>query len=609
MKKIWLIITWLCSLFLAFNFTDAKDYEYTNLDITANILEDWTINVKENFTANFFVEKHGIIRNIPLNYSVENDDFHINISDINVEWHNFVINEKKWEIWIKIWDANRTVIWKQIYPISYSVYGLIRNFSGKWYAELYRNLVWYKFDTNINKVKVELTLPKIYTWFTADDFLITTDWKTKTVDEFEWTVDWSNWNKIIITYDKWLPAYQWITLAIKFPNDYFSFDHNRQASLLWHTWNYKETLKLVINDALKDASNWDFHFLFFLLGLLAVILIILSPAILLIVIIMKFFINLFRNILWSTEESKVEHSGIIQYSPPKWLNSAEVWILYHRYNDPKDTFSLIYKWASEWFIKIQSWDENSEYSLIKVKNISWNHPEYEKNLFNELFSEDELVLNHSTILYKKLVNSWLQDYWIERWRFSDTKRKNSMWCVYLLLMFIWTPILLAISDFLGIAFFIFLWCIAFFWWTKWWLMTKTLKETEEWEKLISHILWYKQFLEVCDEKKLRTFLQQDPLYFDKTLPYAIVFWLDTELIQKISPIMEEMDISPTRYDGDIYDFSKSIETINHSAYNSHFSSWSSYSSDGWFDSWSSFDSGWSSFDSWWGWGGGWGSSW
>jgi hypothetical protein len=40
------------------------------LDITANILNDGTINVEEDFTANFFVSKHGIIRDIPLNYSV-----------------------------------------------------------------------------------------------------------------------------------------------------------------------------------------------------------------------------------------------------------------------------------------------------------------------------------------------------------------------------------------------------------------------------------------------------------------------------------------------------------------------------------------------------------
>ena len=45
-------------MFLSGSFTQAKDYEYTNLDIIANILNDGTIDVNENFTANFFVNKH-----------------------------------------------------------------------------------------------------------------------------------------------------------------------------------------------------------------------------------------------------------------------------------------------------------------------------------------------------------------------------------------------------------------------------------------------------------------------------------------------------------------------------------------------------------------------
>jgi hypothetical protein len=43
------------------------------------------------------------------------------------------------------------------------------------YSELYWNLVGYDFDTNINKVRAVIYLPKDYTGFSSDDFLITTD--------------------------------------------------------------------------------------------------------------------------------------------------------------------------------------------------------------------------------------------------------------------------------------------------------------------------------------------------------------------------------------------------------------------------------------------------
>ena len=71
------------------NFTLAKDYEYTNLDIQADVKIDGTIDVTETFTANFLKKKHGIIRFIPLNYTVEDTDFHIDLDYIRVDWNKF----------------------------------------------------------------------------------------------------------------------------------------------------------------------------------------------------------------------------------------------------------------------------------------------------------------------------------------------------------------------------------------------------------------------------------------------------------------------------------------------------------------------------------------
>ena len=135
---------------------------------------------------------------------------------------------------------------------------------------------------------------------------------------------------------------------------------------------------------------------------------------------------------------------------------------------------------------------------------------------------------------------------------------------------------------------------------NWRPQQKNLDETGKWAKLISHILWYRQFLKTCDENKLKLFLQQDPLYFDKILPYAIVFWLETELIKKIMPIMKEMDISSSIYSWDLLVLSETCSDISSSLHSYNTSS--SYSSDSWWDSGSSFDSGWSDFSSGWGWG-------
>lgn len=599
MKKIWLFILWLYSILFIWGFTHANnEYEYTNLDITANILIDWTIDVEEDFTAKFFVQKHWIIRDIPLNYTVWWKSFHIEVSNIHVQWKNFTTMINNWNIEIKIWDADRTVFWEQNYPISYSIYGLIRNFSWIGYAELYWNLVGYEFDTNINKVRAELILPKAYTWFTKNDFLITTDWESKTIDWFDGTVDWSRWDRIIISYDKWLLAYQGITLAIKFPNNYFEFDHDRQASLIKEIWIWStKKSKSGRLSKVKNISTWFTTLLFCFVRVIAMIFWIIQSK-------KSKKINLNQwKLKWVFAE---KYPTVIQYNPPEGINSAEVWLLLHRWAKAKDLYSLIYERASKNYINIK-YNNKSNISLLKKNQIENNSSEYEKKFFNALMSKSEREITKGSSILRLDIKMneilWdLEDYWNNKWWFSWNKQTtwfNTIWCLYALALFIGFPIVSIISVELGVIFFLFMRSIWFFWWMLW-LFNKKLNLSNEWAKLTSHILWYREFLATCDENKLRLFLQQDPLFFDKTLPYAIVFWLETELIEKITPIMQEMNISPIRYNWDTALLSDSISTI---------SSISSYNSDSWFSSWSSFDSGWSDFSSWWGgWWWGW-SSW
>ena len=244
-----ILLLW--SFIIVWGFSYANDYEYKTLNIKADVKEDWTVNVQEIFVTNFLERRHWIIRMIPLNYSVQWKKFHIDISDVRVEWTKFITNRNGWDFEIKIWDANETVIWEITYPISYSTYWLIRNFSWMWYAELYWNLVWYDFDTSIGSVKTEINLPKKNS-FKNDDFLVTVDWIRNSVWSFAWKLDWSSWDKIIITYDKWLSAYEWITLSVKFPKDYF----NPDSTLVQDNSPSKVFPIMSSEDILKLKDKW-----------------------------------------------------------------------------------------------------------------------------------------------------------------------------------------------------------------------------------------------------------------------------------------------------------------------------------------------------------------
>ena len=564
------------------------EYEFTNLNIKADILEDWTMNISEDYTADFHVNKHGIIRNIPLNYSVLDNPFHIDVYNINVAWKTFSTSKSNWEIEIKIWDADRTINWTQNYPISYTAYGLIKNFSGMWYAELYWNLVWYDFDTSINNVKAELYLPKTYTGLGPDDFLITVDWKKSSIYDFQWLVDWKWWNKITITYDRWLSSYHGITLSIKFPNDYFEFDHDRQAKLIWRT-GYGS-----ISDSAINNMWWISGFIW----------------------VIVFVIFCRKKLKLNNNNNKIDTKSwvlkwdlakqfpvIVQYEPPKWVNSAEAGLLIHRGAKPKDMLSLIYKRAAEWLIKLSFEEEDWSFFksasknvvITKINDIRPDAPEYEKDFFKALIRSEKNKITATTNLYNKLSLSTLESHWKKMWWFSGGKSPG-------FLIVIWFIGLSLLIDFCEDSYPL-ISILAFFWFFALSIYASAasrLKETEAGARLISHLLWYRQFLAACDENKLRLFLQQDPLYFDKILPYAVAFGLDTELINKIEPIMKEMNIKSSWYDWDIH----SIHYINNTISSSAISSVPpSYSSGGWFSSWSSF--GWW-FSRWWGgwwWGG------
>ena len=91
-------------------------------------------------------------------------------------------------------------------------------------------------------------------------------------------------------------------------------------------------------------------------------------------------------------KQKKKYPVIIQYNPPKWINSAEVWFLLHRYASSTDIFSLLYKWQAEWLISI-SVEKTKNWEKIKIKK--W-----------KIF---DMIVRHMKIYF--LVNC----FWNQRW--------------------------------------------------------------------------------------------------------------------------------------------------------------------------------------------------
>lgn len=75
---------------------------------------------------------------------------------------------------------------------------------------------------------------------------------------------------------------------------------------------------------------------------------------------------------------------VVQFYPPRAMNSAEVAYGFNESISNSQVTSLLFYWASEGYIKIIMKEKN-KFIIEKLKEIGSNHKSYEKNLFNSLF--------------------------------------------------------------------------------------------------------------------------------------------------------------------------------------------------------------------------------
>ena len=323
----------------------------------------------------------------------------------------------------------------------------------------------------------------------------------------------------------------------------------------------------------------------------------------------------------------VKNPIIIQYNPPEWLDSAEVWLLLHSKCEPLSLISLIYKRLASWLISInKDWKDhnNTKYILHKIKDLPELAPSYE-TIFRESFFNHwkDIKINFEENLYLDDSLTSLEEHWYQKWWFIkndwiDNSTYIVMWFIIFLMILLF---IIPHNEWKGqiLTIIIFIVYIIILIFPKLWIIVgieipkfKSLKKTEKGNNLTNLILWFKKFLETCDTNVLRTFLKKDPLYFDKVLPYATIFWIESELIEKFHPLIDEFGINLHIYQINNHLYSILHNTGENSTPKKKLTvptvkeEWdNSYTSDIWFKNWSSFSKWWKSFSKWWGWGGGW----
>ena len=291
-----------------------------------------------------------------------------------------------------------------------------------------------------------------------------------------------------------------------------------------------------------------------------VIVLVLIIAIIFAWLLLKWIIDLFFLSSYKIEDNMEKlpqnvwsEKLLVQYSLPKDITPSEVGMLMYGRAEISNMLCLIYKWINE--KKIVLYVENGKKFLKRIQCIDVLYCDYEKFLFNKLFSGDWPILFDKKLLEQFLwpFNDMLAGFCMRKWYIDNkinmkavkyflmsrdsglgnkviVERNASMWCLLFVFLFPW----FAIASNLG-----WLWSLV---WIVLFLAILAIcynnkkyyiHLTDKGKDVISKIYWYKYYLEHCEEELINSDLEEGEIY-SKHLPYAIALKLNWKIIDKLS---------------------------------------------------------------------------
>lgn len=211
----------------------AQDYSYTdyvntfNSDVTLN--QDASISIKESIDYHFTFERHGIYREIPINYKTSgsftrptllklNDLYYFQKGFPNDRFDKYEREYSNGYATFKIGDADTTITGDYTYVLDYKLTYANNYFDD--HDELYLNITGTGWDVPINSVIANITVPGKIT----DKACYTGVTDSK---ESNCTITESSDNKLTITAEG-LGAYEGLTIVVAMPKGTIADTTNQQ---------------------------------------------------------------------------------------------------------------------------------------------------------------------------------------------------------------------------------------------------------------------------------------------------------------------------------------------------------------------------------------------
>ena len=543
MKRKLVLFLFLTFFLLPFNVNAQEAFDIKKYDVDVEVGVNNTLKITEDITVFFNESRHGIIRKIPYSGSVERLDgtrgrFRAKIKNIVVNEKSSLSSEEGYKL-IKIGDANKLVDGLVNYKISYTYYlGRDKN---KGFDELYLNIIGTEWDTTIDEVTFNISMPKEYDneklGFSIGGYG-SFGYNENDIEFAQFSNNISGKTKIQ------LDNYEGLTVRIELPDNYF---------------------ERVDKFAFLNITFISISVLFAVLSLY----------------------------WWRKHGVDREVVETVEFYPPDGMNSAEVGYAYNLTSSDNAIVSLLIYLANKGYLRIEEVDtKGKDFKIIKVKDYDGNN-ENERLFFEGLFKNKDVVekddLEES--FYKVIATIKFN---LEKDRFKYSEKKSSgirlaivgtslltLFCtlikpfldgyeidfviissVSVLVMAGLIAFLTAIIKKSALVVSIIILCLSIFisyslgnlylFDDKMYFMIFMTgfisiiiqfisfaymgKRTVEGAKLLGKLKGFKNFLKLAEKEKLETLVLDDPSYFYNILPYTYVFGLSDKWIKKFESI-------------------------------------------------------------------------
>lgn len=502
----------------------AQAYEIKNYTVHIDIHQTY-FDVTEKLDVNFNEPRHGIYRFLPLKYrledSVENATsldpwlgYRIYISSVRVPgWHDN-ISRNNGSLQIKIGDKDETLTGLQHYTIRYRVKNAFLSYRDR--SVFYWNLVGDRWDVPIDKLSYTLSLYQPLP-LEEQDYSVRTGAPGSQAHEATLKYHQGNFSGEALQR---LRSGEALTIQIRFPKDYVQPFSSAKRSAIWFGW--------------------------FLLPLSMIAVFVL---------------------VWRKVGRDRRLTEVVSYLPPAEVDPAMAGFLLDDRSNNNELIALFPHWASKGLMRMQYeakshfWKKD-EWIFIKNKDLEDSASDYERTLFNGLFSSgDEVKLSSLKDSFYKTINK-------ARTELRALALKSGFYTplsvsafhvgqVILLVAGFALTLLLFILQQAGPAIFTILVSIVLLI-----LNHLLLKRTARGNDIFQQVNGFRMFVEKAEKGKLETLLKEDPAYFEKTLGYAVAFNLLEKWARRFDGLLQQPPSWYYGYNGASFHMNSFVSQFN-----------------------------------------------